>query len=210
VVFLALRGSPTVQAAPPRRIVRVYDAVGASAGERRSAEAQAAAVLKDAGIAVVWRECPSELDDCAAPLEATEVMVRLVNSPRRMLAADDLADSLGYSLVDVKEGRGWLATIFVDRIDRVARGANASSTRLFGRAMAHEIGHLLLGVPTHADHGLMRGRWTAAQLHRDAPLDWLMSRSEATVMRQSLAAWNRQTTTPIVVVAGDIAPDRIE
>jgi len=188
----------------------VYDAVGVSPRERHSAEAHAAGILKDAGIAVAWRECPSELDDCVAPLEATEVIVRLVNSPGRAFVTDDLADSLGYSLVDAEEGRGWLATIFVDRIDRTARGANVTGSRLFGRAIAHEIGHLLLGLPTHAQRGLMRGRWTADQLRQNAPWDWLVSREEASAMRESLAVWRRQTTRPILITASDITADNLD
>jgi hypothetical protein len=189
----------SAHAALPQLTVRVYDAVGVPAGEQQAAEAQAAAVLKDAGIAVVWRTCTT---DCVEPLGATEVMLRLVKSPNPARALNDFADSLGYSLVDTEEGRGWLATIFVDRIHEVAGGADANSSRLFGRAIAHEIGHLLLGVSTHAARGLMRSQWTAAQLRQEAPWDWLVSRVEGHEMRRSLAAWSRQATAPIIVTAG--------
>ena len=211
----------SAQSVPAALTVRVYDAAGVPDRERRAAEAQATATLKDAGIAVVWRDCRDDLGDCVAPLGATEIAVRLVTSHNRVAdqthasnainpVSDDRADSLGYSVVDVKEGRGWLATIFVDRVERVARAANANSSRLFGRAMAHEIGHLLLGRSTHAARGLMRSRWTTDEIRQEAPWDWLLSRSEAGEMRRSLADWSRQGTLPILITAGDITADDLD
>ncbi len=205
----------SAHAALPQLTVRVYDAVGVPANTRRSAEAQAAAILKDAGMPVVWRDCLDDLDTCVAPLGPTEITVRLVTSLHHVvdqshassainLVGDDQADSLGYSVVDVKEGRGWLATIFVDRVDRAARAANVNSSRLFGRAIAHEIGHLLLGRSTHAGRGLMRARWTTDEMRQEAPWDWLLLRSEAGEMRRSLADWSRQATPPILVTADDL------
>jgi hypothetical protein len=221
LVFLGFRAGPIAQVAPPQLTVRVYDAVRVPANTRRSVEAQAAAILKDAGIAVVWRDCLDDLGGCVAPLGPTEIAVRLVTSPSHVvdqahasdamnLVRDDQADSLGYSVVDVKEGRGWLATIFVDRVDRAARAANSNSSRLFGQVIAHEIGHLLLGRSTHAARGLMRSRWTTDEMRREAPWDWLVLRSEAGEMRRSLADWSRQATPPILVTADDITADDLD
>ena len=43
---------------------------------------------------------------------------------------------------------------------------------LLGRAMAHEIGHLLMGRAAHAVRGLMRPRWTRAEVARNVKADW--------------------------------------
>ena len=37
-----------------------------------------------------------------------------------------------------------------------SRTRNQALGRVIGRALAHEIGHFLLGVPAHASNGLMR------------------------------------------------------
>ena len=42
--------------------------------------------------------------------------------------------------------RGWLATVFSDRIDQAAARLGVGADTLLGLVMAHEIGHLLLGV----------------------------------------------------------------
>ena len=37
-------------------------------------------------------------------------------------------------------------------------------SRLLGLAIAHELGHVLLGSNSHSDLGLMRGRWNREDL----------------------------------------------
>jgi hypothetical protein len=39
--------------------------------------------------------------------------------------------------------------------------------RALGRAAAHELGHYLLASREHSSHGLMRARFSAAELIRD-------------------------------------------
>jgi hypothetical protein len=67
-----------------------------------------------------------------------------------------------------------------------AHEANVDSGRLLGRAIAHEIGHLLLGTSGHANRGLMRARWLTGELQRDWPLDWILSAPEGSRMRWRL------------------------
>ena len=91
-------------------------------------------------------------------------MVRLVRSPKDGRPEDE---SLGTALVDPATGTGVLATVYVDRVERLARGSNGDLGTLLGRAMAHEIGHLLMGRAAHAVRGLMRPRWTRAEVARN-------------------------------------------
>ena len=74
--------------------------------------------------------------------------------------------------------------------------AKADNARLLGRAMAHEIGHLLLGTTHHASRGLMRGVWTTIDLQKDQPWDWTLSRDDADRMRRGLAARLRRAEPP--------------
>jgi hypothetical protein len=49
--------------------------------------------------------------------------------------------------------------LYIDRIqDLQARMPNAGRT--FGYVLAHEIGHVLQGVPRHSEAGILRGTWT--------------------------------------------------
>jgi hypothetical protein len=65
---------------------------------------------------------------------------------------------------------------------------------LLGRAIAHEIGHLLLGTASHACAGLMRARWLTGELQRDWPLDWVLSVPEGARMRWRLMVRGRPFT----------------
>ena len=58
---------------------------------------------------------------------------------------------------------------------------------LLGRAIAHEIGHLLLDTNQHASTGLMRATWSRSELRRDKPADWHFLGDEADTMRTALA-----------------------
>jgi hypothetical protein len=170
-------------------VVRVYDNAGIAAGELESALASAHAILKEAGIAVTWRgEEGQEGRDA--------LIVRIVDAP-----PTSLPGSLGFSLVDVRRGAGTVATIFADRVHALSSQAGADSGRLLGRAIAHEVGHLLLGTTHHADRGLMRGVWTTIDLRKDQPWDWSLSREDAARMRRGLAARLRRLQEPATVVA---------
>ena len=55
---------------------------------------------------------------------------------------------------------------------------------LLGRAIAHEIGHMLIGTPAHARVGLMRAVWVdAASCAAVRPLDWMFSGREGAELR---------------------------
>jgi hypothetical protein len=99
-------------------------------------------------------------------------------------------------MVDVERQAGTLATIYLDRIDSLAGEAKVDSGRLLGRAIAHEVGHLLLGTHDHAHAGLMRARWLTPELQRDWPLDWKLSDPEGARMRWRLFMRAAVSTAP--------------
>ena len=74
--------------------------------------------------------------------------------------ASRLGDSvLGQAISGATEARGRIVYIFYHRIYRIAASHNTSVQRGLGHVMAHEIGHVLLGVNSHSTEGLMRARW---------------------------------------------------
>jgi hypothetical protein len=184
-------------------VVHVYDSARVPPTERAAALAVAHAILKDAGIVVEWRDGSG----CDQPVERDvrlpngqhalpELIVRIVVSP-----AESLPGPLGFSLVDVRLGSGTLATVFADRVKGLARVAGTDPGPLLGRAMAHEVAHLLLGTTRHADRGLMRGTWTTGELRRDSPRDWMLRSDDIEGMRRGLAARAHRLETPAAVMA---------
>jgi hypothetical protein len=168
-------------------VVRSYNTIGVPLPILDRAESTIAQLLRDAGLDSRWRNCrttkgPSSqsTDSCLDVPNASEVIVRLVRTPR---AITDV-EVLGYSHVDPYRGEGTLATVFVDRVRALARELRIDEGTLLGRAMAHEIGHLLLGTLDHAQQGLMRGHWS-----KDGrAADWLFSVTQAERIRTALAS----------------------
>ena len=94
---------------------------------------------------------------------------------------------LGDSMVDVAAGSGTLATIYVEQVETMARDAGVSDDAVMGRAIAHELGHLLLGTTAHSKRGLMRPVWRAAELARNRPSDWAIAVEDGARMRVTFA-----------------------
>jgi hypothetical protein len=188
-------------------VVRVYDNVGVANGDMQSALAVAHTILKNAGIEVTWRGGDAGLEgqaglagqakhDDGGRVATSELIVRIVDAP-----AGSRPDSLGFSFVDTGTRSGTLATIFLNRIQALSASAGADRGQLLGRAITHEIGHLLLGTTHHADRGLMRGVWSAIDLQKDQPLDWILSAEEGARMRRAVALRLRRAEPPAAIVA---------
>ena len=168
--------------------VRVYDTTVMPAADQTVALRAAAGVLAAAGIDVTWVMCGRAGDDnplaCELPLARSELSVRLVRLPGVTSHSGQL--ELGYSLVDTSVAAGALATVYADRVQWLAERANVPSPLLVGMAVAHELGHLLLGTNNHPSNGIMRAVWTSKELQRRDPSDWLFAPGESASMLRSL------------------------
>jgi hypothetical protein len=173
-------------------VVRVYDAFGVPADHLDRAHVTVGRILKDAGVTVAWRQCP-----CTAPVDNGELVVRIITaSPSNEPA------SLGFSYVDVSRKAGTLATVFADRVHALAAAAGIDDDgELLGRAIAHEVTHLLVGTREHELHGLMRGQWTTRELALPQPADWMLSDTERTNIRRAIARRSIESTLPAAVTA---------
>jgi hypothetical protein len=120
---------------------------------------------------------------CSAPLASGELAIRITAAPADPSAGN--LRSLGYSLVEPENGSGTLGTVFSDRVAWLAGTARSQPQTLMGRAMAHEIGHLLMGTNQHSKKGLMRAVWSTADLKRNRRQDWLFSAPDAARLRKS-------------------------
>ena len=179
-------------------VARLYDACGLPAGDADAARATATAILKHAGIILISRSCPC--DEVVAP---DELVIRVMRAP-----AGAERGSLGFSYIARDRRGGTLATVFADRVAALAATAPVDARVLLGRAIAHELGHLLMGTPGHERDGLMREKWTVLDLRRNQPWDWVISRDSAVRMRQTLVARGRSPLEPAAVVATTTPPDQ--
>jgi hypothetical protein len=72
---------------------------------------------------------------------------------------------MGIAVDGATDGTGRIAYIFADRIGQTALKYLATFDRGLGHAMAHEVGHLLLGAHSHAPAGLMTADWYLLETH---------------------------------------------
>lgn len=188
--LLLILASPAGAAAGPNSTsadltVRVADTPGTSGIDFSAALDETRMILDDAGITITWMNCRAGMaaNDCQLPLRDNEVIVRLVSAN---VSKSDGIVTMGVSLVDPGIRHSSFASVYVDLVERVARGAAIDARKLLGRAVAHEIGHLLLNTNTHARGGLMRATWSRVEMQRDESADWLFADRECEAMRSGL------------------------
>jgi len=168
---------------PVDLVVRVYDQSGGVRAGSDEALVVAAEILADASIKIQWRVCidPGPDPGCDEPASSGERFVRLMQS-------DDGKHTIsGAALGKVVDPGIWLNVhMYVDRVGKQSARAGCDLQLLLGRAIAHEIGHLLLGHGKHSGEGLMRAHFTDALLRLSQPEDWQFTASQAAAMRARL------------------------
>jgi hypothetical protein len=168
-----------------RLAVRVYDFGGVDSVRLAEALLGARAIFSDAGLASEWHDCTrgakSSSHVCVEPRNADDLIVRIV---RRQHGDDGLPAALGVSVVESGPRGGVLATVFLDLVESVANRTGIDVHLLVGRAIAHEVGHLVLATRAHSATGLMREVWTDRELGRNDRHDWLFGADERVVLRE--------------------------
>ena len=168
-------------AANMRVAVHVYNQVGdLSAEDQLIALDVAREVFSTVSVDVAWTMCEPGM--CLTP-SAEALKLRLVRSPNR---GDASSGVLGQALIDSRTRTGVLATIFIDRTGRLANDLGIDHRTLLGRAIAHELGHLLLGTSTHGG-GLMRETWSHSELLGTRRSDWHLDSLDVAAIRERLA-----------------------
>jgi hypothetical protein len=173
--------------------VRVYDNTGATEAERRPSLVIAASIVSAASVELVWRTCaepatpasPAETKHrsaCQLPLAPGELAVRIMRSgavedgTRRELP-------LGDAMINSQTGSGVLATVYIDRVNWMAERAGVDAHALLGRAIAHELGHLLMATAAHGPNGLMRPVWSQSEVRRRQIDDWVFRPREIAAIK---------------------------
>jgi multidrug efflux pump subunit AcrA (membrane-fusion protein) len=86
---------------------------------------------------------------------------------------------------DVKKG-DLLITIDPRLVRNVAAKAAADPSTVLGRALAHELGHLLMGTAEHSPRGLMRELWSQLELRQNNAADWCFLADQVAIMKSAL------------------------
>lgn len=170
--------------------VRVYDASGLAPGHTREALAVAGAALAGASVEIAWTSCsgPSGQGERCQAVRPGALAIRIVRASAA--TARHGRQPLGDAFVDTATSRGVLATVYVDRVEWLAGTAHVDPKTLLGHAIAHEIGHLLMGTTGHSARGLMRAVWSRDEISRRRARDWTFSTVDvAAIHAHSVRGW---------------------
>jgi hypothetical protein len=196
MLMMSAAHAVTVDAAPrPQAAVaiRTYNYAAVANGQMSEARSEAAHIFKGAGISLEWIECRVPGSNagaaCTEPLlVGRDLMLRLVD---RTPSPGERVVALGESMLDREQRGGVLMTIDVLPVRAIAERTPTGVSTLLGRAIAHEIGHLLLGSADHPRLGLMRALWSHEELRGLKPASWGFSSREAAHMRETLRQLTR-------------------
>jgi len=186
--------------------VRVYDTTGTSAAERRTSLDVAGSIVSAVAVNVIWRVCDQQgkgqrakgkgegskgkgevKGTCDSPLNPRELALRIIRSPVPNNYRGDLP--LGDALIDTRVGAGVLATVYLDRVTWIAQQTHADRSVLLGRAIAHELGHLLMATSGHGTGGLMRAVWSRGELRHGQTSDWMFTQADAAAIAARARRW---------------------
>jgi hypothetical protein len=170
--------------------IRVFNYAHTSSGTVAGAEELAATIFRECGVETVWLDCPlssataQQLTACQEPPKSTELILRIV--PQFEVVPAGFRDTtFGFALpYQNPEGeRGLYATVFYFPVKELAQHMEIGVSQVLGPAIAHEIGHLLLGSITHSSSGIMQAQWGREELLRALTDRLLFTSEQAKLLR---------------------------
>jgi hypothetical protein len=126
-------------------------------------EAEAARIHQRAGIGILWINCPltsKEADQfpaCQVLLGPTTLSLRIL-APSAAERLRPHLNCFGFALSPN------FASVFANDAEQLAQRHSMSPGVILGHVVAHEIGHLLLGVNSHSVNGIMHAPWRPKEL----------------------------------------------
>lgn len=195
VCFMGQAAAQSLAGGEPswRIIVRIYNYAHVSHRTLGRAEEVTSRIFRKAGVEMAWHDCPTshaeeeQYPACAPPLGAMAVDLRIL--PSSMAARfGSSGEQLGFALASARAGSASDAWVFYERVERLAESQVASCDQILGHAMAHEIGHLLLGPDSHSHGGIMRSNWDREYLEEASRGQLLFTGDQARLIRNDVQA----------------------
>jgi hypothetical protein len=153
----------------PKFTIRVYNYAHVSPKILGRGEQEVTIIFNEAGLEPAWLDCPLSMAEfesypaCQQPWGQADLTLRIL--PRSMAERDSSGDgTLGFALPGQPGSPGRLANVFYHRVEELARKGQYFEFQILGNAIAHEIGHLLLGSVGHPATGIMKAKWNREDL----------------------------------------------
>ena len=179
--------------------IYVYNQAGVSAGVLSQAEKESTRIFRIAGLQTKWVECSTAEvvgTECNGLLQAGDVVLQIVHETRKLKG-----DVFGAAFLG-QDGTGQYTNVFYDRVNELNRDRKVPPAEVLAHVMAHEIGHLLLGLNSHSMSGIMRGYWDSEELKAIERGRLLFSAEQSKLMRGRLAAITARRDAQNTLAAG--------
>ena len=173
--------------------IRLYTDVGVPDVQVKVAEEVAARVLQEVGIEPEWRDCimarsSSRNDTLVCQGTSSGALLFYFVGPLEAHFKWVAQNALGYSIIPDTPEPATMAYVSWPRIRKLSATTSADEAELLGLAMAHEIGHLLLGSHDHANQGIMRAPWKLKDLETKAWEEFHFTRDQAQRLHSAVKA----------------------
>ena len=189
--------------------VHLQDYAGVPGRLLRGGAAVADEIYRPANIAIEWRNCTAAIEglpvapECSAEVRPNLLVIQL--APEKMAKRVPLPRSVfGYAPRAQSGLQPNRATLFWDRIRDYCRDNAFDARALLGAAIAHEIGHLLLGPGRHGARGMMRCPWKKPDVRSAARGRLSFTPDELALIRQGA----RRRVRPKASPSGGASPPR--
>jgi hypothetical protein len=151
------------------------------------ARRELAKTLGQAGLGALWLTCTPGVadwrsaDPCERDREPAEFWVRIVRHNPSAVRPDVLA----FAEIDDDLGMRSAGVYYPAIVETAARHGIPAGI-VMGAALAHEVGHLVLGAKAHSHHGLMSPDWRREQFERLSTTSLSFSEKDTRMLREEL------------------------
>ena len=153
------------------------------------AEKRAESIFQELKVNVVWidsgdfrRQFHGDSRKEQEQLDSIDVLLRLVPLSRAALNSKAMGEALPCQL-----GKdACIANVFMNRVREKTDVEKMGSDQVLGHAMAHEIGHILLGSDSHSSTGLMKAKWNSDDMKRAGKGDLQFTAEQCQIIRKNL------------------------
>jgi hypothetical protein len=174
--------------------IKVYNQAHVEDAVLRKAKKEAGRIFGELGISTEWLDCPLTSDQLPNSPVCQQIgfaVLSLRIFPRlEPIRGGFRKTNMGVALVE-EQGRVY-ASVFYQRVVEVVESGRVSTGKVLGHAIAHGIGHLLLGSNSHSMAGLMKARWNEGDLKLLDIGRLHFSPKEGSVMRADVVSRNSE------------------
>jgi len=188
---VALAASVMAAAPQPKITVLVYDYAEVPLKTLVSAQQQAATIFNTAGIEIEWRHgfpAPNEAVPAYPPAGGPDKLEVLILSRAMVSRMKPGLNDLARALLPSSSGFGTVVYIYADRCRELVSGRGWAYGSILGHILAHELGHLLLGLGAHRTGSIMQPNWGENELCRALQRRMLFPSWQAEQMRAQVVA----------------------